>query len=362
MIVRMPRHGSTLALIVVPVAVLTACAAPSPDSRPHELASPSAADALIALSAADVEALRRAAAPALARLPDPLPVVHVEGTLPTTASYQRARQSSNDWTTMSTLASAFASTRDARYLERYAQYLEAWLAVYRISGNPIDETGLGDWLLAYRAAGRALPQSTRERMRAFSCELAARYQQAQPRGRTTSTNNWQSHRVKLGVMGAFACSDRALIDGAVAAFERQIRDNLLASGEAIDFYERDAIHYVLYSVEPLLEAALFANQNGRSLFGTTGPQGQSLGRTLDWLVPYARGERTHLEFVHSKVRFDAERAAAGVPGFAGPFDPGKARYAYWLAAQLDPRWTALDASLRTPPIARRAPWLVTSDR
>ena len=30
--------------------------------------------------------------------------------------------------------------------------------------------------------------------------------------------------------------------------------NLLPTGEAIDFFERDAIHYVVYTVEPLLEA------------------------------------------------------------------------------------------------------------
>jgi hypothetical protein len=249
-----------------------------------------------------------------------------------------------------------------RYLDRYAQYLDAWLATYHISGNPIDETGLGDWLLAYRAAGDALPPALAQRMRAFACELSSRYQQGQPRGRATSTNNWQSHRVKLAVMGAFACGDLALIDGAVRSFDRQIRDNLLPSGEAIDFYQRDALRYVVYSIEPLLEAALFAQQHGRALFGIVGPQGQSIGRTLDWLAPYARGERLHDEFVHSQVKFDAERAAAGVPGFSGVFDPTTARYAYWLAAQLDARWAPLAATLGALPAARRAPWLAAAER
>ena len=163
--------------------------------------------------------------------------------------------------------------------------------------------------------------------------------------------------MKLAVMGAHTCGELALIGRAEETFADQIRDNLLPSGETVDFAERDAIHYVVYSVEPLLEAALFARQQGRSLFATKGPKGQSLSHTLEWLAPYARGEKTHEEFARSQVRFDAERAAAGVPGFTGPFSPKKAQWTYWLAAQLEDKWVALSEKLGSPPITQRAPWL-----
>jgi hypothetical protein len=65
----------------------------------------------------------------------------------------------------------------------------------------------------------------------------------------------------------------------------------------------------------------------------------------------ARGEKAHDEFVRSQVRFDAEGAAAGVPGFSGPFEPKTARKTYWLAARLDPQWQALGD-------APGVPWLV----
>ena len=159
-------------------------------------------------------------------------------------------------------------------------------------------------------------------------------------------------------MGAFVCGDPGLINRAITVFKDQIRDNLLLTGEAIDFFERDAIHYVVYSVEPLLEAALFSNLYGVQQFQYVGPRGQSLGRTLEWLAPYARGDISHEEFARSTVRFDAERAAAGVPGFSGPFDPRKTRYTYWLAAQLDAKWLVLSQKLGSPWIAQRASWLV----
>lgn len=314
--------------------------------------------ARLSLPADERATLLRAATAALERSPDPLPEVHTEGTLPTVPSYQMALQARKDWGSISVLANAYAMNREPRHLDGYARYLAAWLDVYKISGNPIDETALSDWLLAYRSAGAALPPALAQHMRQFACALAVRYTQPQPTSRKTSTNNWQSHRVKLAVMGAHVCGKTALIAAAEAAFAAQIQDNLLPSGESVDFAERDAIHYVVYSVEPLLEAALFARPQGRSLFTITGRNGQSIGRTLDWLAPYARGDKTHEEFVYSQVRFDAERAAAGVAGFAGPFSPKKAQWTYWLSAQLDVKWLELSEKLGSPSTTQRASWLV----
>lgn len=362
------RHRlETIALTRQGLAVLTVawllgfsgCSAPV-NVEPGSSSAPPSVKTVGQLSLPDGErtVLLRAADAALKRSPDPLPVIHVEGTLPTLPAYKRALEARRDWGAIAVLANAYAMSREARYLDGYGRYLGDWLDVYRISGNPIDETALGDWLHAYRSAGVALSPALAQRMRQFACDLALRYTQPQPTSRKTSTNNWQSHRVKLTVMGAHVCGIAALITKAEAVFAKQIQDNLLPSGETVDFAERDAIHYVVYSVEPLLEAALFASQHGRPLFKTTGPKGQSLGRTLDWLAPYARGDKTHEEFVHSTVRFDAERAAAGVAGFAGPFSPTKAQWTYWLAAQLDPQWLELSRQLGDPPITQRASWLV----
>jgi hypothetical protein len=312
----------------------------------------------LSLPAEERAILLRAANAALERSPDPLPVVHTEGTLPTLPAYKRAALARRDWRSMSVLANAYAMSREKRYLDGYAHYLTAWLDVYRISGNPIDETALGEWLLAYRSAGGTLALQLVERMRRFACELAIRYTESQPASRKTSTNNWQSHRVKLAVMGAYVCGTPELTTAAEAAFANQVENNLLPSGESVDFAERDAIRYVVYSVEPLLEAARFADRQGRALFATTGSQGQSISRTLDWLAPYGQGEKTHEEFLRSRVLFDAQRAAAGVAGFSGSLSPQKAHLTFWLAAQMDRKWVEFSRKLGTPSITQRASWLV----
>jgi glycerate kinase len=94
------------------------------------------------------------------------------------------------------------------------------------------------------------------------------------------------------------------------------------------------------------------------LFAIEGSKGRSIGRTLDRLAPYVRGDRTHEEFVRSRVAFDVQSPAAGVPGFAGAFDPRKARTEYWLAARPDAGRLELSSALGSPWVTQRASWLV----
>ena len=60
--------------------------------------------------------------------------------------------------------------------------------------------------------------------------------------RATDRNNWNSHRVKIAVLAAYAGGDAAAVGRARAAFELQLSRNIKAGGEVIDFAERDALH------------------------------------------------------------------------------------------------------------------------
>jgi hypothetical protein len=93
-----------------------------------------------------------------------------------------------------------------------------------------------------------------------------------------------------------------------------------------DFHERDAIHYVTYDLDPLMMAALSAQAHGQDWFAWKSPAGANLPGALDWLAPYAKGEKVHIEFANSKIQFDRDRAAAGQKEYAPhPWDVSKRR-------------------------------------
>lgn len=280
--------------------------------------------------------------------------VHTEGTLPHQGIRDESIAAERDWPLMRQAALAWRLSADARYLRQVDDYLKAWTGTYQPDFNPIDETNLDALIDAYVLTSSGLPAATRDATRAWLRALGEGYIRRieafhDPKP-GTATNNWQSHRVKLVTLAAAALGDPAMLKKARELFEHQIADNIRPDGEVIDFTERDALHYVVYDLQPLVAAALAAKPFGDGdWLHYASPQGASLAKALDWLRPYAMGEKIHEEFVHTQVKFDRDREQAGEKGYSGRWDPKSAASLYWLAAALAPDYLPVAQHLAPEP-------------
>jgi hypothetical protein len=287
--------------------------------------------------------------------PHPLVRLHTEGTLPHDGIYDASIEAEKELDLMRDTALAWRATGDPRFLKMVDRFLLAWVKTYAPSFNPIDETRLDSLILAYDLTASALSASTRNATVAFLQALGQGYiaevdAQKRPLDKTFA-NNWQSHRVKLIAMTAFALDDRKMIDAARRLFVLQVQNNIGGDGQVRDFDERDALHYVVYDLEPLTMAALAARRHRIDWLNQRAQNGASLQAGLMWLAPYALGKQTHEEFVHSQVPFDAQRREAGVPGFSGEWDPKTATTLYYLASRLDKRYLPIAQKLAARPPA-----------
>jgi hypothetical protein len=146
--------------------------------------------------------------------PRPMPVVRTEGLLPGNATREQSLIARRDLPQMRAFAMAWKLSGDSRYAQALSRYLDAWLKVYRISFSPIDETHFDAVADAYAMAGEALPASIRQATADFLRAMASGYIERMDRGRgerrSTWTNNWQSHRVKIVTLAAVALDDADL--------------------------------------------------------------------------------------------------------------------------------------------------------
>ncbi len=335
-------RAAALALVVTLSAAFATAAEPLP--RGFSLVAPATVETLSSLPPGSARAaLLRSADRHLNRAPHAAARVHVEGTLPGQGIYDQSLEALRDFPAARDLALAARLTGDARYAEAATRLIAAWIATYQVSFNPIDETGFDALMVAWDllAADRriGLESGYGRLLHAFS-----RGYLDHPLKGQTATNNWNSHRVKLIVLAAYALDDPTLIAEARAAYVSQLRANIRADGSTLDFELRDAIHYVVYDLEPLSMAALAARQHGQDWIGDGDA---ALIRALAWLEPYAAGRRTHQEFANTRIAFDRTRRDAGVKGFDGPFETQKARSAMALAARLDQRFLETARSMRT---------------
>jgi hypothetical protein len=285
----------------------------------------------------------------------PLARVHTEHTLPHQGIYDQSIAAERDMPLMRDAALVFRSGGDVAYFNLANRLLLAWVDTYEPDFNPIDETPLDAMAQTYVLIQERMNDSDRDRARHFLRSWAHGYVERMDEARFTAKpsdiwfNNWQSHRIKLVTMFAVATDDSSLFADAKRLFWRHIQRNVHPDGSVADFDLRDALHYVVYDLEPLMQAALAAQSMGEDWFATAIPEGASLQRAMQWLRPYLDGSKQHQEFVHSKVAFDAERARAGLKGYAGSFDPHVAGPLVWLATRFDPTYQALARSLVAQP-------------
>jgi Alginate lyase len=323
--------------------LLVGCASPlpaGPVDAPRAVVLPSPgsvsdADAIAVLVADQAEK----------RGPRPLSIVSTEGRLPGDPVREASDQSRVDWNAMLALAQAARVTVHPRYGLALDGYFAAWAAVYQPEGNPISETPFSHVVMAYEIGAQYLtPPTIVATQRMFQRALDRLFDPNRVRP-GTEHNNWQSHRLKLSVALAYALNDQTRLGYLRALFRQQIASNIAADGMVFDYQQHDALHYAVYSLEPLLTAALIARQHGEDWYAFTAKNGASLNQALRWIEPYAKGEKTHLEFANTSMPFDRTRRAAGVAGFDGPWNPQNAADCYALAARLDSAWIPLSLQL-----------------
>lgn len=294
---------------------------------------------------------------ALSRAPQPLAVVHTEGTLPGQGIRDASLVARRDLSMMLDLALAYRMTGDRKFLRATDRFLLAWAETYVVSLNPIDETNFDALIFAYDLSEEDLPVATREAVDRLLRHLAEGYLEEMDGAPKHFYTNWQSHRIKIAALASFQLGDAQLIRRTFEDYQKHVAANVLPDGTVFDFYERDAIHYVLYNVDPMMVAGLAAKAHGRDWFDWKNASGTGVSSVIDWLIPYVEGAKTHQEFVHSRIAFDAERLAAGQSEYAGPWRPERAVNTLALAALLDRRYGPVLQALLATTDRAPAPWI-----
>lgn len=290
------------------------------------------------------ESLLKDANEALTVIPNPADTLLTEGILQGDPRKTRTWKSIEDMQKVYALAFAYKVTNDISYLIKTSEFLKAWATRNQPQGNPINDTNLDRIIFAYDLVKNDLSAEINLATRAWLMKVGSQqiksFDKAASGKSLTYMNNWNSHRLKEVAEVAWAINDEKLKLWVIDLYKKQIAKNLNADGSSYDFHERDALHYHIYDVDPLMVVATILKRDGN--FGDNpyrykSAEGSSLKGSVDWLVPFFTGEKTHAEWVNSKSSFDKKRAANGEKGYiAGTlFKPTEARTSIALAAYFD---------------------------
>jgi hypothetical protein len=278
---------------------------------------------------------------ALNESPNPIDTIRTEGLLQGDPKKTATRKALEDMPKIYALSLVYRIGGDKKYLVRATEYLKAWATKTIPNGDPIDDTNLDGAIEGYDLIKQDIKGSDATLIKEWwrkigNLEITAKYNNPD---RMTSKNNWNAHRLKIIGEIAWSINDEHLQKYTIEGFKKHLAVNLLLDGSSIDFEERDALHYHVYDLEPLLKLCIVLKRaTNTDYYSFTSPIGTSVEKSVTWLLPYVVGEKTHGEYTNSKVEFDRKRAANGEGGFkiGAPFDPKHGANVLLLAAYFRP--------------------------
>jgi hypothetical protein len=343
--------------------------------------TPAQLEKLRALVATDPEAKALAeqakarALPLLDAEPHPLEVIHYEGRVNTDplriATVEKLREMGD----VARLVRYWQVSGDSRAAATLRRFILAWTGTYRLTGNDVNENKFRPLLVAYHALRDDFPAGERAKVDAWVERLGKLHKWSVERS-THFTNRYSKHVRLLALAGMILGRDE-WVAAAHEGVKRFVRNSLYADGTSRDLKRRDTLTYHMSALKPPIELAMLAGDKGRELYTWRSPAGGSLKRSVDYVVPYAMGDKTRREWTHSTVDLDRRRAEAGLehyrPGklfeprqaldlmeLAGYFDQELMRVVHHLTdsdAERFPTWQTLineaaRPSPRTQPMTR----------
>jgi len=130
----------------------------------------------------------------------------------------------------------------------------------------------------------------------------------------TPNNNWQAKRMKIvGIVGCIT-QNQPMKDFALSGLKEHINTAYYADSTCRDLVQRDALHYHISGLKPLL--SIFINlskfDSDFDLFDYIAPQGASVEKSVAYVLPFATGKKVRKEWTNSQVALDHQRAASSL--------------------------------------------------
>ncbi len=299
---------------------------------------------------------RGAAVDLLGEEPEPLEEIHYEGLVNTEPARIATVEKLRKMGDAARLVRYWQVSGDEAAAATLRSWIEAWANTYRPTGNDVNENKLYPLFVAYFYLRPTFDLDRREEIDAWLKTMGKLHAKAVRKTKAV-TNRYTKHLKLLAIMSEILDREdwREAVAGGVKRF---VTASLREDGTSADLELRDTLTYHASALRPLIELAMLAGDDGPGLYAWKSPKGGSIETSVNYIVPFAMGERTREEWVNTKVDLDRRRAAEGLEAYqAGRrYDPQSALSVMEEASFFDPKLLAVVGHLRGETVGRFASW------
>jgi len=299
---------------------------------------------------------REAAIPLLDATPQPIEVIHYEGLVNTDPKRIETVSKLREMDDAAALVRYWQLTGDEKAAETLRKFILAWATTYKPTGNDVNENKFYPLFVGYQALRPTFEPADQEKVDAWIEEIAELHA-SEVRSSDHLTNRYTKRLRMLALFSEIL--DRPEWKGDTEAGIRRFVDNsLFADGTSHDLKRRDTLTYHMSSLKPVIQLCILSGDKGAELYRWTGKKGGSLEKSVNYVIPYATGEKTREEWKNSKAGLDKRRAEAGLEKYrpGSLFDPSDALEMMEQASFFDPELTEIVVQLTDSDAERFPTW------
>lgn len=268
--------------------------------------------------------------------PQPLRVIRYEGLVNTASERIATVEKLKQMDDVALLVRHWQLTGDEATADVLKRFVLAWSSTYEPTGNDVNENKLFPLLVAYELLRKDMTDEERAKVDPWIEQLGKLHAKGIRQG-GTMTNRYTKRLGLLAVMARTLDKPEwtRLTEDGIRAFVSQ---SLFPDGTSVDLKRRDTLTYHASALRPVLQLAMVSGDAGRSLYAWESDRGGSLKKSVDYVVPYALGEKTREEWTNTTVGLDRRRAEAGLEKYqpGSLYDPQNALGLMEDASYFDP--------------------------
>ncbi|MEM6822534.1 MAG: alginate lyase family protein [Verrucomicrobiota bacterium] len=293
----------------------------------------------------------------LSKEPSPVSVIYYEGMVNTNPKRIETVKHLQDMDDAALLLEVWQVNGNGMISEKIKTYITAWASTYRPIGNDVNENKLYPLLVGYLTLRTEFSDDERKTIDTWVREMGELHLNA-IRSEKITFNNRFTKRLRLIMIMGMILDQAEWREASNEGFKRFVERSLFPDGTSFDLKERDTLTYHASALKPLVDLASLALQNGIDLYRWQSQKGSSVEKSVAFLLPYARGEKKHEEWVNSKVALDRERAEAGLAEYQPGqlYDPKKSLELLEKVEVFEPSIIETIANLKDIPNVKYLSW------
>ena len=277
----------------------------------------------------------------LDRAPKPVKIIYYEGLLNTNPKRVETVKSFRDIDYVISLIYTSYGNQSPVYRKKAKEIIVAWAKTYKPTGNPINENKFVAFFWGYHLFKNYFNEKEKEIVENWLMEIA---NMEMNRDHTPNTN-WEAKRCKMiGIIGCVLEKEK-LKNHSIQSFKKYISSSYYEDGTSRDLEQRDALHYHVSGLKPCVSAFInLSKYDSRfELFDFVSEKKSSVRKSVEYVVPYATGQKQREEWRNTKVKLDKERAAAGLTEYQPGklFEPQEAYSLFELACYYNAEWISI---------------------